>query len=71
MAGYAGPLAGGVTHDFYKQPASPNVMEVDGTQGNPGVPYGSQQNFNEVDGTQGNPGVPYNRQHYQGPYEMH
>ena len=71
VAGYAGPLAGGAVHDYYKQSNSPTITEVDGTHGNPGVPHGHQQGANEVDGTQGNPGVPYSQQQYTGPYEMH
>ena len=79
MPGYPGPLAGagagagagGAAQNYYKPPLSPNSTEVDGTQGNPGVPHGAQQGANEVDGTQGNPGVPYNQQQYHGPYEMH
>ena len=72
LPGYAGPLAGGgAAQEYYKQPSSPSVTEVDGTQGNPGVPYGSQQRMNEVDGTQGNPGVPHHEHYYHGPYEMH
>ena len=72
IPGYAGPLAGGVAaQDYYKQPQSPNVNEVDGTQGNPGVPQGYRPGPNEVDGTQGNPGVPYTHQQHPGPYEMH
>lgn len=72
VPGYAGPLAGGgVAQDYYKQPQSPNITEVDGTRGNPGVPRGSRPGVNEVDGTQGNPGVPYTQQQYPGPYEMH
>ena len=62
--------SGGAAQEYYKQPVSPTVTEVDGTQGNPGVPHGRQQGVLEVDGTSGNPGVPYD-QHYHGPYEMH
>ena len=62
---------GGAAQEYYKPPNSPTVTEVDGTQGNPGVPHGHQPGVLEVDGTAGNPGVPYDHQHYQGPYEMH
>ena len=71
VPGHAGPLAGGRgAQDYYKHPQSPNNTEVDGTQGNPGLPHGSTLGVNEVDGTQGNPGVPYTQQH-PGPHEMH
>ena len=72
IPGFPGPLAGGAAQptSYYKQPHSPTITEVDGTQGNPGVPYGYNGGANEVDGTQGNPGVPYT-QHHHGPYEMH
>ncbi|KAL8791663.1 MAG: hypothetical protein Q9195_005746 [Heterodermia aff. obscurata] len=58
---------------YYKQPHSPTITEVDGTQGNPGVPHGwnGGGGANEVDGTQGNPGVPYGQRLNSGPYEMH
>ena len=62
---------GGPSQEYYKQPTSPMVTEVDGTQGNPGVPHGHQPGVLEVDGTSGNPGVPYDQHHYRGPYEMH
>lgn len=62
--------AGGAAQDYYTQPNSPNVTEVDGTMSNPGVPHGQQPGRMEVEGTAGNPGVPYDQQHYQGPYEM-
>ena len=65
------PLHGSPAQDYYKQPNSPTTTEVDGTQGNPGVPHGQQPGRIEVDGTQGNPAVPYDQHHYQGPYEMH
>ena len=41
VPGYPGPLAGGAAQpaSYYKQPHSPTITEVDGTQGNPGVPY--------------------------------
>ena len=74
IPGYAGPLAGGAAAqptNYYKQPHSPTITEVDGTQGNPGVPYGYNGGANEVDATQGNPGVPYSQYHNSGPYEMH
>ncbi|KAG7008101.1 GTpase-activating protein GYP7 [Physcia stellaris] len=69
VPGYAGPMAGG--QNYNQSPVSPTATEVDGTQGNPGVPHGYGQGINEVDGTQGNPGVPYTQQGYRGPYEMH
>lgn len=63
------PVQGGDL--YYKPPSNPNTMEVDGTQGNPGVPHGGQQQFQEVDGTQGNPGVPHHQgQQPYGPYEV-
>ena len=65
------PIPGGAAQEYYKQPNSPTITEVDGTQGNPGVPYGQQPSRMEVDGTQGNPGVPYDQHGYHGPYEMH
>lgn len=71
LPGYAGPMAGGGVQNNYPSPISPTATEVDGTQGNPGVPHGYRQGFNEVDGTQGNPGVPYTQQVNRGPYEMH
>ena len=56
---------------YYQAPANPHTMEVDGTQGNPGVPHGGQQQYQEVDGTQSNPGVPHHGAgHQQGPYEV-
>ena len=55
---------------YYKPPGNPNTMEVDGTQGNPGIPHGGQQQFQEVDGTQGNPGVPHQQGQPHGPYEV-
>jgi len=61
---------GGAAQEYYTQANSPTVTEVDGTQGNPGVPHGQQPSRLEVEGTAGNPGVPYDQQHYQGPYEM-
>lgn len=70
VPGYAGPMAGGLQNHNHS-PVSPTATEVDGTQGNPGVPHGYGQGINEVDGTQGNPGVPYTQQGYRGPYEMH
>lgn len=63
--------AGSAVQEYYKRPISPVVTEVDGTQGNPGVPQGQQLGRMEVDGTGGNPGVPHDQQHYHGPYEMH
>ena len=73
VPGYSGPLAGGTTQStsYYKQPHSPTITEVDGTQGNPGVPHGFNGGASEVDGTQGNPGVPHAPHQYPGPYEMH
>jgi len=75
MGGLSPPVAsarpdGGAAQEYYKQPNSPTMTEVDGTQGNPGVPHGQQPGRLEVEGTAGNPGVPYDQQHYQGPYEM-
>lgn len=70
VPGYTGPMAGGV-QNHNQSPVSPTATEVDGTQGNPGVPHGYGQGVNEVDGTQGNPGIPYTQQGYRGPYEMH
>ena len=55
---------------YYKPPQNANTMEVDGTQGNPGVPHGGQHGYQEVDGTKGNPGVPYHQGKQQGPYEI-
>ena len=45
---------------YYKPPLSPNVTEVDGTLGNPGIPspISAHGQPNEVDGTMGNPSVP-------------
>lgn len=64
------PVPVGLAQDHYKTPNSSTTIEVDGTQGNPGVPLGQQPARMEVDGTQGNPGVPHDQHHYQGPYEI-
>ena len=64
------PVPEGIAQEYYKPPNSATTVEVDGTQGNSGVPQGQQPGRLEVDGTQGNPGVPHDQQRYQGPYEM-
>ena len=44
---------------YYKPPASPTVVEVDATMGNPGIPSNAPHGVPaEVDATLGNPGAP-------------
>ncbi|KAL8823715.1 MAG: hypothetical protein Q9191_005608 [Dirinaria sp. TL-2023a] len=52
------PIPENVGQGYYKPPNSSTTAEVDGTQGNRGVPQGQQPGRMEVDGTQGLCAVP-------------